>query len=82
MSGARGVAAPVPRTGQCRHDKGKTARDGTHGPMKKRADLQLVRKSQGTDPRTDEEKSGPSAGERQAGKGPKDPRKIERTYSW
>ena len=47
VSGARGVAAPVPRTGQCRHDMGKTARDGTQGPMKKRADLLLVRNSQG-----------------------------------
>ena len=55
---------PVPRTGQCRHDKGKTARDGTQGPMKKRADLLLVRISQGRDPRTQEEKSGPTAGKR------------------
>ena len=32
VSGARGVAAPVPRTGQCRHEwtsEDKTARDGT-----------------------------------------------------
>ena len=43
MSGARGVAAPVPRTGQCRHDKVKKARDGTQGPMKKRADLLPVK---------------------------------------
>ena len=44
VSGARWVAAPVPRTGQCRHDKGKN--------------------SQGKDPRTQEQKSGPAAGER------------------
>ena len=47
VSGARGVAAPVPRTGQCRHDKGKN--------------------SQGWDPRTHEEKSGPTAGKKPSG---------------
>ena len=40
----------------------KTARDGTQG--KKRADLLLVRNRQGRDPRTQEEKSGPTAGKR------------------
>ena len=28
---------------QCRHDKGKTVREGTPRPRKKRADLQLVK---------------------------------------
>ena len=32
LSGARGVAAPVPRTGQCRHDTGKTATMGPKDP--------------------------------------------------
>ena len=35
MSGARGVAAPVPHTGQCRRDS------GTNSQRKKRADLQM-----------------------------------------
>ena len=43
VSGARTVAAPVPRTGQCRHERRKTARDGSQGPRKKRADLQLAK---------------------------------------
>ena len=40
MSGARGVAAPVPRTGQCRHEwtqKKKTASDGTPEPKKEKS---------------------------------------------
>ena len=55
VSGARGVAAPVHRTGQCRHEWTQKTN------------------SQGRDPRTHEEKSGPTAGEKQSGMGPKDP---------
>ena len=45
--------------------RGKTAIGGTQGPMKKRADLLLVRNSQGRDTRTQGEKSGPTAGKRE-----------------
>ena len=54
-SDARGVAAPVPRTGQCRQDKEKTARDRTQGPMKKRADLQLLKEHSQQQARTGED---------------------------
>ena len=65
VSGARGVAAPVPRkgqcrherprTGQCRHEKERAAREGTHEPRKKRADLQLVKERSQQQARTGED---------------------------
>ena len=60
----RGASASH-RTVQARQ-RGKTARDGTEGPIEKRADLLLVRNSQGRDPRTQEEKNGPKDSQQQA----------------
>ena len=46
VSGARRVAAPVLRTGQCRHGrKRNTTRDGTPGPMNEKSTANCRKKS-------------------------------------
>ena len=60
VSGARGVAAPVPRMGQCRHEYSeKTSRDGTPRTQERKERTHRSRKRA-----TTAGKSGPTAGKK------------------